>query len=234
MSEPQFQAYECVNPDCRIRFSSDLSVDHFDLCPVCRSPMKPVGLPYTNYRPPKGKANPAQVDVHLVLDNLRSILNVGSIFRTADGVGVRQIHCCGTTPTPDHPKFKKTSLGAETLARWSYHTNAVRLVSDLKTAGNLILALETTPNSISLFQIPAQLRFHTQPVVLVIGNEISGIDPGILNIADHEINIPMFGKKTSLNVAVSAGIALYALTNHLHHSSQHIENGLQSQDIKEI
>lgn len=234
MSEPRFQVFECVNPDCRMRFSSDLSVDLFDICPACQSPMEPVGLPYMNYRPPKVEVNSTQGEIILVLDNLRSILNVGSIFRTADGVGVRQIHCCGTTPTPKHPKFKKTSLGAETLASWSYHTNALHLVLELKTAGNLILALETTSNSINLFEMPIPFRNQNQPVVLVIGNEISGIDPGILEIADHGVNIPMFGTKTSLNVAVSAGIALYALNNYLHHPSQWIGKGLQSQDIKEI
>ncbi len=211
MSEPQFQVFECTNPDCRMRFSTDLSVDHFDHCPLCQSPMEPVGQPYSNFRPPRDEEKSSLHEIILVLDNLRSTLNVGSIFRTADGVGVNHIHCCGTTPTPEHPKFKKTSLGAEVPAKWSYHPNAVHLVSQLKAAGKLILALETAPGSISLFDIPTSIRSQQRSTVLVIGNEISGVDPGILELADHILSIPMSGRKTSLNVAVSAGIALYAL-----------------------
>jgi len=174
--------------------------------------MSAIGEPYTNYRPGYLPMEKDKQDLTLVMDNLRSTLNVGSIFRTADGAGVKHIYCCGTTPTPEHPKIKKTSLGAESLTSWSYHTNAVQLVSDLKAAGSLILALETTPISISIFEISHTLQ-QMQHSVLIIGNEISGIDPGILNIADHTLSIPMMGKKTSLNVAVSAGIALYTLKN---------------------
>ncbi len=234
MIEPQFQVFECTNPNCRMRFSSDLSVIHIDICPACRSTMEPIGNPYSNYRPHQVEQISPHSEISLVLDNLRSILNVGSIFRSADGVGVQHIHCCGTTPTPEHPKFKKTSLGAETLAGWTYDKNAVRLVSELKSSGKLILALETTANSISLFNFSAYTQKRNQPVVLVIGNEISGVDPGILEIADHILNIPMSGKKTSLNVAVSAGIALYALHNYLQHKHSEGQKGLQSQVIKEI
>jgi len=212
MSEPRFQVYECTNQKCRMRFSTDLSVDRFEVCPICKSPMSAIGEPYTNYRPGYLPMEKDKQDLTLVMDNLRSTLNVGSIFRTADGAGVKHIYCCGTTPTPEHPKIKKTSLGAESLTSWSYHTNAVQLVSDLKAAGSLILALETTPISISIFEISHTLQ-QMQHSVLIIGNEISGIDPGILNIADHTLSIPMMGKKTSLNVAVSAGIALYTLKN---------------------
>lgn len=213
MTEPQFQVFECINQDCRMRFSTDLSVDHFDHCPICRSPMSKIGEPYANYQPMDQALDEVSRSLILVLDNLRSTHNVGSIFRTADGAGVKHIYCGGTTPTPEHPKIKKTSLGAESLKSWSYCPNTVQLVSDLKIAGSLILALETTPQSISLFDLPLARRDQNRPLVLILGNEISGIDPGILEIADHTLYIPMSGKKTSLNVAVSAGIALYTLQN---------------------
>lgn len=211
MTEPRFQVFECTNPKCQMRFSTDLSIDHFDHCPICQSSMSKIGEPYTNYLPVLRECDETSRNLILVLDNLRSTLNVGSIFRTADGAGVEHIYCGGTTPTPEHPKIRKTSLGAESLTSWSYWPNAVQLVSDFKAAGNLILALETTPHSISLFELPSAVLHSVRPVILVMGNEISGIDPGILEIADHVLSIPMAGSKTSLNVAVSAGIALYTL-----------------------
>jgi tRNA G18 (ribose-2'-O)-methylase SpoU len=118
----------------------------FDHCPICRSPMSKIGEPYANYQPMDQALDEVSRSLILVLDNLRSTHNVGSIFRTADGAGVKHIYCGGTTPTPEHPKIKKTSLGAESLKSWSYCPNTVQLVSDLKIAGSLILALETTPN----------------------------------------------------------------------------------------
>lgn len=211
MNEPWFQVFECTNQDCRLRFSTDLSVDHFDRCPICHSPMSKIGEPYTNYRVVNQESRKISRSLTLVLDNLRSTLNVGSIFRTADGAGVAHIYCGGTTPTPEHPKMKKTSLGAESLTSWSYYPNSVQLISDMKAAGSMILALESTQQSISLFDLPFDVKQQVRPLTLVVGNEISGIDPGILKIADHILHIPMAGKKTSLNVAVSVGVALYTL-----------------------
>lgn len=220
MSEPIFQAFECTNSQCRLRFSTDLSVDHFESCPKCKSPMEAVGIPYSNYQPVRSTPEADSRHISLILDNLRSTLNVGSIFRTADGVGVSHIYCCGTTPTPEHPKIRKTSLGAESLENWSYHPNALMLVENLISDGKLILALETTPDSLSLFEIPSQVYSVFQEMVLVIGNEISGVDPAIIGISNYVLNIPMNGKKTSLNVAVSTGIALYTLVNNLRSKSQ--------------
>lgn len=151
----------------------------------------------------------------LVLDNLRSLLNVGSIFRTADGAGLSHVYCSGTTPTPEHPKIRKTSLGAELLTPWSQCFNGLDLVLELKYSGRIIIALETTGKSSSIFE---WAPIHPEPsMALVVGNEISGIDPGILAIADYIISIPMAGSKTSLNVAVSAGIAIYTLIDRLNH-----------------
>ncbi len=194
-----------------MRFSTDLSVDHFDHCPLCQSAMLIIGEPYTNYQAVNRQPTKISKSLILVLDNLRSTLNVGSILRTADGAGVEHIYCGGTTPTPEHPKIRKTSLGAESLTNWSYCPNTVQLISDMKAAGRDILALESTQYSISLFNLPFDIKQQVRPLTLVVGNEISGIDPGILEIADHTLHIPMSGKKTSLNVAVSVGIALYAL-----------------------
>lgn len=146
----------------------------------------------------------------LVLDNLRSAQNVGSIFRTANGAGVGHIYCCGTTPTPDHRGVKKASLGAENYTSWSYHPNCPLLVDELRVDGDYILALESTANSNSMFtSVPFSMQHKS--FVLVLGNEISGIDPLVLQKANAIIHIPMAGVKTSINVAVAAGIALYWL-----------------------
>ncbi|MCX6054497.1 MAG: RNA methyltransferase [Chloroflexi bacterium] len=145
--------------------------------------------------------------IELLLDNLRSILNVGSIFRTADGSGVGHIFCCGTTPTPDHPKIAKSGLGAENFIPWSYHRNAMDVINNLRQ-DHIICSIEATQKSLPLFENFQKISFNKN-MLLVIGNEISGIDPQILNLSDHVFSLPMVGSKNSLNVAVATGIALY-------------------------
>ena len=187
--------------------------------PPCRNPVNLIQITPIHTSPLIREDH----DLVVVLDNIRSTLNVGSIFRTADGAGVKHVYCCGTTPTPEHPKFKKTSLGAELLTPWSYHTNGFRLVSDLKSSGRIILAFEATGSSVSIFDEPVSIL--EQPIALVFGNEISGIDPAILGIADRIMAIPMSGSKTSLNVAVAAGIAIYTIINPKNQIDHKPENG---------
>lgn len=211
--EPVFQVYQCMNPVCRMRFSTDLSVTELVHCPKCGGEMAPSGHPYGNFRPPRGFLQAQPVDLVVILDNLRSTLNVGSIFRSSDGAGITHVYCCGTTPTPEHSKIAKTSLGAESFTPWSYHPNAVDLAVTLQQAGRQLIALESVPNAISLFELDS-LDAHN-PLALIVGNEISGIDPAILAVADYHLAIPMAGQKTSLNVAVSAGIAMYTLAERI-------------------
>lgn len=211
---PSFQAFECVNPECRLRFANDLSTAQFDHCPRCGCEMRKSGEPFTNFeRPPASDLAPGHT-LTLVLDNLRSAQNVGSIFRTANGAGVGHIYCCGTTPTPDHRGVKKASLGAEDHTPWSYHPNCPVLVNELKQTGIKICALESTMNSISIYSLNAAIGIGKH-FSLVLGNEISGVDPQVLEQADTLIHIPMAGIKTSINVAVAAGIALYWIAGHL-------------------
>ena len=187
---------------------SDLSVKKLFNCPFCSSEMQPVGSPCGNYHPARNAGN--HNNFSLLLDNLRSTENVGSIFRSADGAGVSHIYCCGTTPTAKHPKVKKASLGAELTVSTSYHHNSLVLAAELRAAHALIIALESTPESTSLFDFAFSSNSQ-QETILVIGNEISGIDPQLLSLADHVVHLPMAGNKTSLNAAVAAGIALYHL-----------------------
>ena len=156
---PAFQIFQCTNPACQFRVPSNLSIESFEKCPLCSSSMHAVGEPFTNHQPIPATAPQIQLD--LILDNLRSTQNVGSIFRTADGAGIRHIYCCGTSPTPAHPKVRKSSLGSEDHATWSYHTNALKLVNNLKSQGVRLIALENTEKSTSLFELSPFLDpFH--------------------------------------------------------------------------
>lgn len=209
MPEQFFQIFECQNPECRLRFPTNLSVDHLETCPFCRSPLAASGEPFTNVKAASLPQFSSARRVDLLLDNLRSTLNVGSIFRTADGAGVSHIYCCGTTPTPEHPKIIKTGLGAEGFVAWSYHRNALDVIDQLET-GTLLYSLEAAQNSIDLFTEVKQIE-SDKPVLLILGNEISGVDPVLLQQSNLTLSLPMLGNKNSLNVAVAAGIAIYAL-----------------------
>jgi len=183
-------------------------------CPLCGVELIPQGKPFINQ---KRIWETGSTDSHpfspieVLLDNLRSTLNVGSIFRTADGAGVHFIYCCGTTPTPEHPKIAKTSLGAEDFTAWEYRRNALDLVKEKKQLGFQIISLEASDKSTSLFEHSSISK--QEPTLLVLGNEVSGIDPEILDNSDQTFFIPMLGKKSSLNVAVAFGIAIYTLCN---------------------
>lgn len=209
MKEPEFQIYQCVNPDCRFRCPNDLTARKMERCPVCGAEFVAQGNPFSNYQCTPGILAAGKPQIEVVLDNLRSTLNVGSIFRTADGAGVRNIYCCGTTPTPRHPKIEKTSLGAEGFIPWTLCRNVLDLVEEEKQPGTLVVSLESTDKSIPInaFSIPKD----TLKILLLVGNEVSGIDPSILLLSDVHLSIPMYGKKSSLNVAVAFGIAVYAL-----------------------
>jgi tRNA G18 (ribose-2'-O)-methylase SpoU len=148
----------------------------------------------------------------LILDNIRSAYNVGAIFRTADGIGVNKLYLCGITPTPKTTEaIGKTSLGAENTIPWEYHPNGVTISRVLKYQGYNLIVLERTA--------AAQLinDYHPDPsdqriTVLVIGNEKAGVDPGIIEVCDRVIALPMMGEKASLNVAVAFGAAAYWLS----------------------
>lgn len=216
MKTPVFQVFECQNLTCRLRFPTDLTTAGFTSCPVCGAPIIKIGSPYANYqREPIQNLLPGY-SLFIILDNLRSAENVGSIFRTANGAGVQHLYCCGTTPTPEHARVKKASLGAENQTAWSYHTNTLHLVNQLHESDFVLIALESTPDSISIFDYPGQGQINKN-IAVILGNEISGIDPEVMALADCRLHIPMMGMKTSFNVAVATGIALYLLIQNLNY-----------------
>ncbi|KKS39039.1 MAG: hypothetical protein A3G49_03060 [Candidatus Sungbacteria bacterium RIFCSPLOWO2_12_FULL_41_11] len=145
----------------------------------------------------------------IICHNIRSRENVGSIFRTSDAFGIGKIFLAGYTPAPPHPKISKTALGAENLIPWEKVFSTTRLIKKLKSEGFLIIALE---NNRSRHIDISKFRYNPKkPLVLILGNEVSGIPPRILKQCDKVLEIPMKGKKESLNVAVAFGVAAYAL-----------------------
>jgi tRNA G18 (ribose-2'-O)-methylase SpoU len=152
----------------------------------------------------------------LILDNLRSVENTGSIFRTAEGLGVAKVICVGTTPTPTdrfgraRQDFTKVSLGAENMIGWEYITadNFQFTISNLQKEGFAILALEQSPEAIDLRNFEAQ---ELERFALIVGNEVQGVSSEALEASEAILEIPMQGTKESFNVSVSTGIALFAL-----------------------
>ncbi len=144
----------------------------------------------------------------VLLDNIRSAWNVGSILRSADGFGFSHAHLCGITPTPDLDAVRKTALGAEEFVTWSYHHDSVNLVLELKKEGWTILALEDDQRAIA---VSKGRRIKAEKTALIVGSEITGVDPELLDLADHILYIPMRGQKRSFNVANAFSIAAYAL-----------------------
>ena len=146
----------------------------------------------------------------VLLDNIRSAWNVGSIFRSADGFGFAHAYLCGITPTPDIEAVTKTSLGAEDSVPWSYHKDAVKLVKGLKKEGWKIWALEECDGAKDI-RMNDEFRMMNNKAVLIAGSEVTGVDPELLELCDEIFYIPMRGEKKSFNVAMAFSIAAYAL-----------------------
>ena len=144
--------------------------------------------------------------IRALLNNIRSLYNVGSMFRTADGAHLERLYLSGITGSPPHPGIAKTALGAEKSVSWQYVATPASIFTELRSEGVQILVLEQTSDSVIYNEVP--VRF---PCCLVVGNEISGVDSGVTYFADYAIEIPMFGSKNSLNVAVAFGIVAYEL-----------------------
>ena len=149
-----------------------------------------------------------------VLDNLRSVYNVGSIFRTANAVGIEKIYLCGTTPTPIDKKglprkdFAKVALKAETTISWEYKEDIVTTLQELKAKGCYIVAFEQDKNSVDYKDIQIE---DTKDIVFIIGPEVTGMTQEVLAECDVIAEIPMLGTKESLNVTIAFGIGVYRI-----------------------
>ncbi len=142
----------------------------------------------------------------VLIHNIRSAYNVGSIFRTADGAGVKKIIISGYSAQPPHPGVVKTALGAEVSVPWETVRPPSPWLKKMKKAGYTIVALEQTPKSKNIFSWPPRRK-----IVLIVGNEVRGISPALLGLADVHLEIPMRGQKESLNVASAFAVAAYQL-----------------------
>ncbi len=150
----------------------------------------------------------------VVLDNIRSTHNVGSIFRTADALGVGQMILCGTTPTPTdrfgraRKDIAKVALGAEESISWKYEEDTIKVLKDLKKVGYLIVAIEQAENSMDYKKVKLD---KNGKVAFIMGEEVEGVKPKILKLVDVIAEIPMLGQKESLNVSVAFGVAVFRI-----------------------
>jgi 23S rRNA (guanosine2251-2'-O)-methyltransferase len=209
MISADFIILECNNKDCLFRFPIRASSKNPVFCPKCKSSIK-IALKY-NDSPSILSNNLINKNstFSLLLDNLRSAYNVGSILRSADGFNIDHIYFCGMTATPENRKIEKTSLGAENTTPWSYSTNSLITAQKLKENGNYLYGLEMGPKSKPIFKIRNPNKGMN--TVLIVGNELGGIDPMVRDLCNEQIYIPMMGKKHSFNVTIAFGIAAFYL-----------------------
>lgn len=145
--------------------------------------------------------------VVVVLDNVRSALNVGSVFRSCDAFSVEELYLCGITATPPNKEINKTALGSTETVKWTHFPSTMDAVIDLKSKGYKIYSVEQAEHSVMLNQCEGLV--DTAPCALIMGNEVDGVNQDIINISDACIEIPQTGTKHSLNVAVAAGVVLW-------------------------
>jgi len=152
--------------------------------------------------------------IHVVLDNVRSAHNVGSIFRTCDAALVERVYACGITARPPSLKLKKTSLGAARFVPWEHFGSAIDAVGTLKQQGIPVYAIEVTDRSESVFEVE-----FPSPVAIVLGSEVDGVSGDVLAAADRIVAIPMAGFKNSVNVSVAAGVVVFEIVRQMERMS---------------
>jgi len=149
-----------------------------------------------------------KLPIILVLDNVRSMNNVGSVFRTADAFLLEAIYLCGVTATPPHREIQKTALGATETVNWKHFETTIEAVHSLKNEGYKIYAVEQADKSIML----DKFALDSNKIALVFGNEITGVEQAVIDVCDACIEIPQYGTKHSLNISVSAGIVVWEIS----------------------
>jgi 23S rRNA (guanosine2251-2'-O)-methyltransferase len=211
---PTYQIRRCNS--CGLRYPLTEGHTFGTRCPVCMGETRLILSQELIYEPtharPSSDSTPLSqknAEFAVLLDNIRSAWNVGSIFRSADGFGFAHAYLCGITPTPDIEAVTKTSLGAEDSVTWSYHKDAVKLVKGLKKEGWQIWVLEESKKGKSIAQASIH-KLHGR-AVLIVGSEITGVDPELLDTTDEIFYIPMRGEKKSFNVAMAFSVAAFAL-----------------------
>lgn len=145
--------------------------------------------------------------IAIILDNIRSMNNIGSVFRTADAFCLQKVFLCGITAKPPHREINKTALGATESVDWQYYDNTIDCVKELQKQSYTIIALEQTQNSTML----QNFKINSLPLAIILGNEVEGVAQQVIDMCDDVIEIPQYGTKHSFNVSVSCGITLWEL-----------------------
>lgn len=151
----------------------------------------------------------------VVLDDVRSMYNVGSVFRTADAFRVERICLCGITACPPHPEIHKTALGAEDTVEWQHFSTALEAVQHLKEMGYIVLSIEQCEGSTLLNALPSVFSQEEGKYAIVLGNEVKGVHQEVVDASDGCIEIPQYGTKHSLNVSTTAGIVIWEFAKYL-------------------
>lgn len=148
----------------------------------------------------------AKLPIVVVLDDVRSLNNIGSMFRTADAFLIEKIYLCGITATPPSPEIHKTALGAEDSVEWEYVRDAVSLVDRLKSEGYTVCAIEQVNGSVNMldFAVDKEKKY-----AVILGNEVKGVNQEVVDKVDYCIELPQYGTKHSLNVSITAGIVMW-------------------------
>ncbi len=147
--------------------------------------------------------------ISVILNDIRSLNNIGSFFRTADAFNVEKIYLCGITAIPPHRDIHKTALGATESVVWEHRESIIDLVNELKSKNIIVASIEQTEKTTFLQNVD---QLPNQPIALVFGNEVDGVDQDVIDASDYIIEIPQFGTKHSLNVSVCAGVVLWEFT----------------------
>jgi tRNA G18 (ribose-2'-O)-methylase SpoU len=170
--------------------------------------MRKLGMDELNRKTVEEFRSAEKIPIVVVLDNIRSMHNVGSVFRTADAFLLEAVYLCGYTPQPPHRDIHKTALGATETVRWKYFSGTADAVRELKAAGFGVYAVEQVTNSFLLNRLETE---NNEKLAVIFGNEVSGVDAAVIGLCDGCIEIPQLGMKHSLNISVAAGIVLWEL-----------------------
>jgi rRNA methylases len=175
--------------------------------------MKKLSLSELNRISPEEFKQQDKTPLVVVLDNVRSMNNVGSIFRTADAFAVEKLYLCGITATPPHKEITKTALGATESVDWEHKEDVVELVKELQANGYLVYMIEQTDSSIMLDNFTPDV---SKKIAIVLGNEVFGVDDRLLPVVDGALEIPQYGTKHSLNVSIAGGIVIWEISRIFH------------------
>lgn len=149
----------------------------------------------------------------IILDNIRSLNNIGSVFRTSDAFLIRKIYLCGITATPPHKDIQKTALGATESVNWEYRKNTLDLVKELQQEGVKVIAIEQAEDAVLLNELEVKAG---ETYAVIFGNEVKGVQQDVVSACDTVVEIPQYGTKHSLNIAVSAGVVIWDLFSKIH------------------